>query len=224
MYADPSGHDFTLVESLVVGAIIGGSVGGIGGFTYAVAYKHAKIFSVETLEDTLVGGVTGAAVGALAGAATFTLATVGWEGTLEVIKSGLRQYARKIAGTHSTTAAYATNGFALGFLVGFVHPDIQISAGSAVTTASLYLQQGILEGIRKNASRIGAGTFVEDLGAIAGFAAKYGVGVKAIQNLAGGSFLALAFAQGFTTGYYIGAATRTLGDEVGDAISSWLVD
>ena len=206
---DPSGHDFSLLSVMITTGIIGAIGGGVAGATYATVYKHADFLSTETLKDTLVGVFAGGAIGAALGAGGWAVGTLGWSGAVDVLASGLRVYAMKMAGTHSTTLGAAVIGFLSGLTVGVVYPDLEVSIGSAVTTAALYLNQGLVEGIRRNAGKIDNGTFSEDLEAISGFAATYGAGTF-MQSLAGAGFITLAFAGGFTLGYESGAGLRLL--------------
>jgi RHS repeat-associated protein len=200
---DPTGH-FTLMEAVMVGR----TIGALAGFTGAAVYnvKHnVSILSKEGLRNLLIGTVGGAVVGALAGAAVFAVTAGGTSASImQVLRTGVQSLWNKWfgplapVGGHPTTEIAAFLGFTIGFLEGLTRPHIAVGIGAAVGTASDYLLHVSVVG------------FIEERYTIFPNMPLWASSAFAFLNtyVAAGSFIALGFGLGFTTGYAVGSTAR----------------
>lgn len=205
---DPSGKDWSLTSFMVTGGIIGGVVGLTAGATYGT-YRSGSFFSWETAKWAVLGAVGGAALGALIGGSAYVLATGGVAGFTNVMRVGFREFITKFRETgssalgignvtHNNTLFSAVIGFFFGVGVGFFdpEPDRAVDLWNAIDTATLATTTTFIKGV----AAAGKGVYFPAFGE-----AKF-----LLNDIAGGGFIAVAFAAGFTAGYALGHEVRLL--------------
>ena len=197
---DPTGL-FTLIEVTVATAIMGAIAGALLGASAGVK-RTGSLLSGTTIKYMVIGLLGGAALGALIGSAVY-IASIAPSAIAGILRTGLTKLWSKLDARHSRSALAALTGFALGLVVGLLDPDLFVSIASVGTTVAVLLTDAVFRGAaveRRPIAQVVGPYFI-----------KYGKVI--IQKYAQATtFIALAFAVGFTAGHFSGAAIRRFYD------------